>query len=750
MNDVTLSSDLDLKLYGRVLLSRRRTVFACFLSVVLLTVIVTFTATSIYGPTCMIGVERQNPNILNFQTLRSVDPAGYRAFYQSQYKNLKSRAVIKIAIERIDLTNNAEYLSRREGPLKRIIASVRGMFSQASPEADPVRKAVQFVERNLIINPLRDSENIEISFQDRSPELSRDLTNAIAFAFQDFNSRKQYTTSEQASEFLAKDVALQQVRIAGLENELQEYGREKKLFALSSGPLDITEQALADLNGELTAAKGRLAQAKARNETVQEASPEALVEVSNSPLIRSLKEQHAAVERKYSQGSKKFKADWPELAELKDELETINARLAIEVNSITSQVQETALSDYEQALAEVRNLAVQVDIQKAEVKRVNLDAIAYSALKEEIDTEREVLNSLIKRRSETETSTRLEGTEASNIRIIDLAELPDTPIRPRKFLNLVLGLILGLGLGVGTAFFLHYVDNSVKTEQDISQYAPGLAFLGFIPRFQKSDERESTRKSGESESTGKPIAVADGTINYTDLISHEEPKSTISEAFRNLRTSLLLSSPDHPPKFLAVTSSNPSEGKSTVCLNLAIVLSQQGKKVLLIDADLRKPRIHKALGLDNGTGLSNYLSGNAGSDGLIQHSHIPNLDIITSGPIPPNPAELVGSPMLRDLLNHLDQILGYDHVLFDSPPALQVADAVILTTKLDGTILVISAGETSRESMQMARARFTQGHGHLFGCVLNGVRERAGYYHGYMYKYSHKSNQDSARLKKSS
>ena len=732
--------DLDFQMYAKLFWSRRRTIFLCITTISILSLSYSYLTTPIYQATSTLEIERQGPDVLTFQDVMAVDPAGYRAFYQSQYKNLRSHTVMRLAAYRIDLQNNPELALRKGSPLGRSIQAIKSIFTTPPPE-DLDRKTLRFLDKNLTITPIRNSQHVEISFRDRSPELAQDIANAIAYAFQEFNSTNRYDTTEQASEFLVKDVAIQQKRIADLENKLQEISADKELLALSDGTQDISEQALADLNGRLSSAKAALALAEARHETIRLAASDALPEVQTSLLIHSLKQEYASIERRHSQLAKKFKPGWPALNELEEELSIAGTRLDTETNSIANQVRNAAKTNYDQVLAEVRNLDAQVEIQKTEVKRVNLDAIAYSALKEEIYTERQVLNDKIKRRSETETSTRLQSTEASNIRIIDLAELPDKPVSPKKLLNLILGLVLGTGLGVGVALLLHYVDNSIKTEQDVSQYAPGVAVLGHIPNLQATSQMSGysqKSKNKKKKKLGPKPALAAADKFLADRACHDDPLSIFSEAFKNMRTSLLLSSPDHPPRYMAVTSPNPSEGKSTICLNLAIVLAQQGKKVLVIDADLRKPRIHKSFKLPNTMGLSNFLSGNAGPENLIQKSDIPGLDFITSGPIPPNPSELIDSPLIQELLHHLSENLGYDHVLFDSPPALQVADSVILASKIDGIVLVVSAGETPRESLTMAVNRLAQSHGHVFGCILNGVTESSGYYQGDKYRYHYK------------
>jgi len=310
---------------------------------------------------------------------------------------------------------------------------------------------------------------------------------------------------------------------------------------------------------------------------------------------------------------------------------------------------------------------------------------------------------------------------------VDRAESPESPIRPRKLVNLALSVVLGLGLGVGLAVVLHFVDNTIKSEHDLERYAPGLAVLGYVPLFH-------------------PLRVVDGDGKRApdkdlqpDLASHQDSRSGFAEAFKNLRTSLLLASPDHPPRRVVVTSCEPGDGKSTVALNLAIVLTQMERRVLLVDADLRRPRIQRVLGSKNEIGLSSYLSGNAAADRLIHPTEVPGLDVITSGPVPPNPSELLDSPRLSDLFDELEQRERYDHIIVDSPPALLVADGIILSTKVDATILVVRAGATRRESCVQGVARLQRARARLVGTVLNALSDRPRYYY---YRKEYRYEQD--------
>jgi len=305
-----------------------------------------------------------------------------------------------------------------------------------------------------------------------------------------------------------------------------------------------------------------------------------------------------------------------------------------------------------------------------------------------------------------------------------------------------LALVIGLMGGVGLAFFVEYLDGSIKTPDDVDRYIK-LPFLGIIPSaasFKLSLHRKRLAAARSNASNGNT------SVNKIELVSYYDAQSLISEAYHNLRTSISLSSgTGRPPKALLVTSSQPEEGKTTTALNLAITLAQTGGKVILLDCDMRNPRVHRALGLDNESGMSSILSGNSYCSSLIQETEIPNLFVIPAGPVPPNPAVLAGSPRLKQSLALLDQY--FDHIVLDSPPVLSVADPRLLATAVDGVVLVVKGGETPKEAVERTSRLLQEMHAHMIGVLLNNVDIRsADYYYrsryycyGYHKKYASQS-----------
>jgi capsular exopolysaccharide synthesis family protein len=315
------------------------------------------------------------------------------------------------------------------------------------------------------------------------------------------------------------------------------------------------------------------------------------------------------------------------------------------------------------------------------------------------------------------------GITAGNIQIVDQAEAPTYAFKPNKRLNLFLAAIVGLFLGVGLAFFIEYLDNTVKTPEDVEQLIR-LPSFGMIPEIGYERRRRLDRKM----------------LYPVELITHDHPGSILSEAYRNVRTSILLSFSEKPPKTIAVSSANPAEGKTTTVVNTAIALSQTGARVLIVDADMRKPRLHTVLGRGNGVGLSNFLSGNAALRSVVKKSRVPNLYYVPSGPIPPNPSELLGSNIFKGMM----EMLGgkFDHIVLDSPPVLGFADSIIVSTSADGVVLVVLSGKTPRDTLQRARHVLHQVNAKILGVVINRIDIGRGDYGYHYYRYHYYYNEE--------
>ncbi|MEE9218326.1 MAG: polysaccharide biosynthesis tyrosine autokinase, partial [Acidobacteriota bacterium] len=355
------------------------------------------------------------------------------------------------------------------------------------------------------------------------------------------------------------------------------------------------------------------------------------------------------------------------------------------------------------------------------------------------------LEALVKRRSETASSAGINDLAASNVRIVDPAEVPAKPSSPKILINILLSLIAGLSIGIGLAFFLEYIDSSIKNTEELQQ-ATSVPVLGFIPALRREGARlKLVRRSGPIGMRFQVVRAAALDVEQgpkVEMISHEDFQSKIAEAFREMRTALLVSMAGGPPKSILIASTQPGEGKTVVALNLAITLAQVGRKVLLVDADLRRPRQHRLLGVSSAQGLSTDLSGSGPLRAQPQPTAISGLSLVPSGPLPPNPADLLDSERFSHI-QRAYEALAYDHIIYDSPPILAVADPIILAGRVDAVLLVVQAGSTPRDRIEQAMSRLQQVQARVLGTVLNRITQDQQPYYEYRYRQYHHEEDDS-------
>src|SRR5947199_2601330 len=421
-----------------------------------------------------------------------------------------------------------------------------------------------------------------------------------------------------------------------------------------------------------------------------------------SSLLEKLREQQADLKIQVAQLSTQFGPSYPKVAQMNNQMREVDAQIQVEMKKIVSRVR----SDYLTALQRETMLRAAMDKQKQEANKLNESAIEYSLLKRDVETNRTLYEGLLEKLKEAGVTA---GLRSNNIRPVDEARVPMYPAEPNVPRNLSFALALGLTTGIGLAFLLEGIDNTVRTPEQ-AQALSGLPSLGLIPLGSKNGVEASVRQR---------LAVA-SSKEVVELITQSRPQSQMAESYRALRTSLLLTSLGAPPKVILITSARPQEGKTTTAINSAIVLAQKGVRVLLIDADLRRPSVHKTLGMGPRSGLSNVLTGNATLEQTITTSPIlPNLSVLPAGSPPPNPAELLASSNMRDVLEELRG--QYDHIVIDTPPSLSVTDAVVLSPRADAVVLVIRSGQTTKQALRRSRDILTQVSANVVGVLLNAV-----------------------------
>jgi polysaccharide biosynthesis transport protein len=705
--------ELHLLDYWRVLLKRRWVIYTTVTVVVATVALGSFLTRPVYTATTRLQIEENSPKVMPFQEVMSSAPDGRNDFYQTQYGLIQSRRVAGSVIANLHLADEEEY---RLAPPKRTRA---GLTADQMLEA----QRIDIFLRHLEIQPVRNSRLVDVAFSSHDPVLAARAANAVAQTYIDFNTQVQYNTTSLAASTLERQISGLQRQIDAKEKDLQAYAREHGIVELSDTQ-NISMKNLNDLNDSYTRARATRIEKEARYSAMRGSDPGGLPEVLQSQLIKELTAKSAELAQHYAQLSETFKPDWPEMVRLKSEIDANRERLASERQAIYRQVLGMAESAYRTARNEEERLKAALDQQKHQSQEAGLTGIQYNNLKAEIANKRSTLEALLKRQAETSSSAGVNELAASNVRVVDLAEVPTRKSSPKIKQNLLLGLLTGLMLGLGLAFFFEYMDKSIKTPEEIVRIAD-VPSIGLIP---------ALRPEGMALRVIRGNGLAAPPLPPVEMISHDNPKSKLSEAFRELRTALLVSQAGGPPRTIMIASAQPGEGKTSIAVNLAITLAQIGRLVLLVDADLRKPRLHKIFATANDQGLSTYLSGSGNPWLEPRHTPVERLFLIPSGPLPPNPADLLNSERFVQIQKEFEE-QGYDHVIFDSPPLLAVADPSIMAARMEAVILVVHAGATSKDAVVHAAGRLRQVKGRILGAVLNRADlDRQGYYYGYSYK----------------
>jgi succinoglycan biosynthesis transport protein ExoP len=738
--EVATEPEINLREYWDRIWRRKATVLVVTLAVFVLGAFWTFIQKPVYTAKSQLLIEKE-PNILSFDQVLQIE-AMRDDFYQTQYKLLSGRGLADTVIERLKLYENPEFARK-----------VRKRGEAVDPTDHVFREGLidAFLDR-LSVRPVRLTRLVDVSFDARDPQLAADVVNELATAFIDLNINMKYAATEQATTFLSDQIKNLQADIQQKENQLQGLEANANIVALSDTETTVVDR-LGQLNKAFTEAQIERSLKEATWNGLKNVGPDYVPEAINNQLIQRLREDYVKLKREYEKLEERYQPDYPELQRTRVEMESARKSLDDEINNLV----KGSYSEFQTSLAKERSLEAEFNQQKDEAFKMNSNAVLYNGLKVEIQNKKTLLDSLLRRESETGVEARLKGLRTSNIRVVDRARVPVRPSSPNKKRNLILALLLGLGGGVGLAFLFDLLDNSVKTSEDVERYG-GLPTLGVVPKFSLEGTNKayaySRRLKSRSEppqleaapstgaaSSGLPAASSPapkpffaavekaGSPGSIELVPHYFPNSRLAESYRSIRTALLLSSADRPVKSIAFTSALPGEGKTVSVANLAITLAQSGKTVLVVDADLRRPRQHRLFKVKNTFGLTTYLTDTLTLKDIVKSTEIPSLFLVNAGPIPPNPAELLGSEKMARFIRMMDE--ECDFVLFDLPPMLEISDALVLGAKVDGVVLVIWGDRTSREALRKAREKLDLLKVRTLGVIINNVDVPQYGYHYY-------------------
>jgi polysaccharide biosynthesis transport protein len=669
-------------------------------------ILVTLMTSKMYRASSRIAIFPENPNVLGFKDAENTwSETDNELALQTQASILQSNSLGFKVMNVMHLEQDPRFTNATSGR----IAQKSAPGPDAAPyNAETVSLLNQF-QAGLRVELVPGTRIVEVSYTHRNPYLAAEIVNTLDNTFIEENVRTRYESVSHTSEWLTQELTELRSKVEASEELLVRYQKEHGILGLDEKQNVVTAK-LDELNKELTAAEvDRISKesnyqlnSAAENDSSERLSP------GESPVLDKLLEQKADLDTQLAQITTQFGPAYPKVAELNNELKQVRDEITAE----QTRMLRHSHGEYLAALQRVQMLKSAYEHQKQEANKLNESAIEYAALKRDADSNHQLYHDLLQRLKEAGISA---GLKSSNIRIIDVAQVPRSPITPNLPRNLAFGFIFGLGGGLALALIRENLDTTVRNVEETGAIS-ALPTLVTIPL-----QIPTTHGNGR-----KNLGLLHTAHRYSDaaaLFSHTQPRSPAAESFRALRTSLLLSNLGSIPRVILVTSSLPREGKTTVSANLAVVTAQTGRKVLLVDGDLREPAIAKMFKLESEAGLSTLLSGAKTTDEVLISVHqLANLSILPAGVVPAQPAELLGSDAMKNFLIRWRN--EFDHVIIDTPPCLSFTDAVLLSREVDGVLLVARWGQTSKAALRRASDLLLQVNASMLGVVLNGYDMR--------------------------
>lgn len=734
--------------------------------------------------TIQVDLEQTNPDLVTSDRQRPLsnpDPS----YFNTQLQLLGSDTTLRRVIKEHNLDTNKEFqAARNEGSSSALRSMLRavGLASASKDEtasedftstlnselmsADEIAEAirlapyVEIIKKNLTVEPIRESRAtvkdtrlIEVTFRSSSPELAAFVVNALGDSFAVSNQENRSGTSRKTSDFLSKRIADLQADIRSDEIKLVELERSEGILK-TPGDQTIVLERLAGLNKDLLTAENERKTAEAEYMSVKE-SPErirALAEAESARFITErenflinfrnetektiagLNANKARLLQEYKETAPEIKEIDTQIASLESSLEKATDKANTEIRQYRERTTGTLLNiletKYRRSKDKEDKIRAAFDVQFNEAQGQNAGTVMIKLLQQNIETNKGFLDNLRKQQSSNDIASQ--GSD-NNIKVAEYAIPVKEPVSPRRLTTVLAALFLSTLFGMGLALFLEYLDDTIRTTEEIENYLQ-LPALAAIPSMDSMPKRKlllvSNQEKPEEEELGN-----------SELLINADPRSSLAEAYRQLRTSILLSTAGHAPKSLLITSSLPSEGKTTTATNTAISLAQTGAKVLIIDADMRRPRLHSVFNVGNGEGLSTILSSELSDADIlkvVKTDENTKLNLLTAGPIPPNPAELIGSEQMASLLKTLQK--HFTHVVVDSPPITSFTDGVLIASMVDGVILVVHSGKSSRQVVRRAKQLLQDVGARIFGVVLNNVNLRSQDNYYYYQSYYHRDS----------
>jgi capsular exopolysaccharide synthesis family protein len=708
---------LHLKDYLRIISARRWILISTFIVIVLCATVAVFVMTPVYRAEALLLIEPAKINLTEFKGV--YDPAlgeagghlAHQEFLETQYALILARPVLERTFEQFNFGSLPQFENTKEP-----IVKFRKLFA---------------------VHPVRQSRLAQVTFEWSDPELAaRVLDFLTAEYIASYRSRAMGVTREGLTALREKAEEIRPQVEAKAAN-LQKFMVENNMVSLEETQNIVVER-LKEINQNLTDIEKKRIEAESQYNSIEQAlngdfqsdfRMENLPEVASSQTIRDLKLEYIRTKQRASDLGKSFGPNHPEVKAAQAMIDAIVEKTQIEMLSISHGVK----AEYDRAVRQERELRAELEKQESRVMEYNRVAVRYDVLKSEHNTLSKTYNAVAKRIEEIEIASAA-GSKGDNIFVITHPRVPAKPVKPRKGLSIALSIVFGLAMGMGLCFFVEYLDTTVKTKEDAESLL-GAPVIGYIPGISDDDLVEA--------GNGSPAPA--------ELYSAVRPRSPVAEAFRSVRTALAFSGQEGGLKRILVTSATRGEGKSLSSVNIAVALAQTGKSVLLIDADMRKPRVHKIFHIAPNPGLSNLLAGEGASTlarAIQAAKEVDNLHLLPCGPLPPNPAELLQSSRMKDLLEESEGM--FDVVVLDTPPLVSVTDAAILSQYVSSIVLVVRSFSTQRELILRARDIITETRSKVLGLILNNVDVPRTSYHGYYgyYYYGYSEEEEGKKTRR--
>ena len=707
------TEDIHLRDYLKVILKRKRIVLVFFITTMVVVLLATLQSTPLYTATTRLKVEQKNGDPLNdvYRYIRH-DPE----FLNSQIQIISSQTVMERVVVLLDLENTYSRYFPEQDKKSPIVDFLKGLFKKSEEDAvegdeagprpmSPEEKLAKGMLDGLKIERIRDSQILQVSYTSENPAFSTLVCNMLPRAYIEQLLEMKMTNTEYTLDWMEKKAATERAKLEEAEHSLQDYLIAQDIVTIENRIAIIPER-LSQISAELTKAQTRRKELEAVIEQIDRTpknSLDTIPAIAGESSLQAIRGQIRAAEQETLTLSQKYGAKHPVRIEAQNMLNELKEKKAAETENIVQRIR----NDYQLAVTNQENLKQQLEDTKTEAARLNEKFIQYNILNREIETKKQLYDALVSRIKEQTMTKQIRDVD---VYVVEAAKLPEAPSNQNLPRNLLLAAVLGCMGGIGSAFFLEYLDNTISTAEDAEEKT-GIPVIATIPLIDSSQKNPQT-------------VVAD------------HPASQEAEAYKVARTALSLSTSGGYPRSIVITSTYPGEGKTLTCLNLAAAIAQAGRRVLVVDSDLRRPTLHLAFGIENQPGFSEVLTGQCEPAAVIQKTGLANLDILPSGKRPPNPSDLLSSNHAQIIITALSE--NYDVILFDTPPIGTVSDGVVLAARTEKTLLVTRSRMTRYEDVNREIKRLQEAGNNLMGQIVNAVdTRREGYYYGYgAYRYA--------------